>query len=433
MGIMIKKSFIVSAIFVFSTLVQLISQIVVTRLFGATFDLDVFLAAVALPTIIVTVIYGTLNDVLLPLLGDKKSSGENNLDFYFSKILINISLIVTAFSLLIYFFSFSFSHLLYGSRGEVFVQAVARQMSFMSLSYPLAIITTFFGAYFYLHKNFIRFPLVQLIGSTANVLFILVFSKYFGIWSLVYAFILNLIIQVIFIIRPEKIKLFAGLKFTRSGTGNFLIAWLPLLIGYLALRSDILLVRSLGSTLPEGSLVRLNLIFRIFSLATSIMSIGFQIVLLPQLVEDFNLKNFLKSIFDVRKFKFITLGISLVVTMFTVMLTPYLIRLLFVGGKFTASDASQTLAFIPFFILPAVGWGINNIFFQPLIALKKQKELGILNIFAFALAWVVGSVLIKFLPPQFAITASLLTLLFTGIIGSEILWQYYKKALLLKK
>jgi len=430
---MIKKSFAVTFIFVFSTFIQLISQIFVTRIFGATFELDVFLAAVALPTIIVTVFYGTLNDALLPAFAEKKNKDPQEFNKFFTKTFILLGSIVTILGFILFFLSNQISELLYQSRGELFVKAVAQQMTYMSWSYPLAIVATFFGSYYYLHKNYVRFPLAQLIGSAANVLTILIFAKQFGIWSLVIAFVLNIIIQIFFVLPPlnvfTKVSL-NSIKNFKFEIKNLLIVWIPLMIGYFALRSDSLLVRSFGSSLSTGSLVHLNLIFRIFSLATSIMTIGFQIVLLPQLIEDFNKKNYSKATQDVRKFKLITLGISMIITLITILLIPYLINLLFVGGKFSQTDASNTLKFIPLFILPAIGWGINNIFFQPLIALKKQKELGILNIFAFTLAWLTGSICIKYFSPQTAISAGLITLLFTGIIGSEILWQRYKKDLL---
>ena len=71
---MIKKSFFVTFIFGVNILVQLLSQIIITRIFGASFSIDVFLAAVALPTVIVTVIYGTLSDAFLPILGRIKDA-----------------------------------------------------------------------------------------------------------------------------------------------------------------------------------------------------------------------------------------------------------------------------------------------------------------------------------------------------------------------
>lgn len=430
---MFKKGIIVSTIFVFSTLVQLISQIIVTRLFGATFDLDVFLAAVALPMTIVTVIYGTLNDALLPILGEKKIHDSRHLNSFFSSTLLFFSIITALASIVFWLFSYPIAQLFYQSRGEIFVKNVSIQMTFMSLSFPLSVIATFFGSFFYIHKRYFKFPLAQLVGSIANVLIIVLLVSKFAIWSLVIAFVVNIFIQILFVLPPLNLRELINWKLIKSWKleiRNLLFSWFPLMIGYFALKNDTLIVRSFGSNLPVGSLVYLNLIFRIFSLATSVVTIGFQIVLLPQLIEDFNGKNYKKAFVDVRYTKIITVLISVAITIITVVLTPLLLKLLFVGGRFTSADASKSLALIPFFILPAIGWGINNIFFQPLIALKKQKELGILNVCAFGLAWTIGSFSKLHFGPMIALSAGLITLLFTGIIGSEILWQHYKKGLL---
>ncbi|PIR13752.1 hypothetical protein COV49_01230, partial [Candidatus Falkowbacteria bacterium CG11_big_fil_rev_8_21_14_0_20_39_10] len=77
---MFKKGIVVTGIFIASTVLQLISQIIITRVFGASFELDVFLAAVAIPAIVVTVIYGTFNDAFLPLFGEKKTNDPEHAD-----------------------------------------------------------------------------------------------------------------------------------------------------------------------------------------------------------------------------------------------------------------------------------------------------------------------------------------------------------------
>lgn len=67
-----RSALSVSMIVGISTFFQIITQIVVTRIFGAKLNLDIFLAAVALPTIIVSIIYGTLSDSFIPLIKQKK-------------------------------------------------------------------------------------------------------------------------------------------------------------------------------------------------------------------------------------------------------------------------------------------------------------------------------------------------------------------------
>lgn len=429
---MIKKGIWVTSIFIFSTLIQLISQIVVTRLFGAKLDLDIFLAAVTIPTIAVTVIYGSLNDAFLPLLGEQKNKHPKTVSQFFISSLITLSLISIFVMCIGMFFSTQISNLLYKSRGEEFVKNVTFQMLFLWLSIPISIIATMFGSYFYLHKQFSRFPITQAIGSITNLILIIFLSKIFGIWALIIAFIANIFIQIFFIIPKEILKNYRFIfsSFNFSNIVPLLIAWTPLIIGTFAIRSDMILIRSFGANLPTGYLVYLNLISKIFSLATGVMTIGIQTLQLPHLVEYIHSKNISKAINVVNKSKLIAIVVSIIVTAILVIFSPIAIHLLFVGGKFTAQDAQITITLLPYFILPAVGWGINSVFFQPLLALKKQLYVGLLNIFAFVSAWTVTGIMQQSTNTMTVISCGLIILLGTGIIGSEIVWQIEKKKLL---
>ncbi|MDO8609860.1 MAG: lipid II flippase MurJ [bacterium] len=429
---MIKKGVVVTIIFIISTFIQLISQIVVTRIFGAKLNLDIYLAAVVIPTIVVTVIYGTLNDAFLPLLGEQKSKNPKNSDTYFLSMLLILSIFSLFIAGIAGFFSKPISELLYKSRGLEFVQSVAFQMNYLFYSIPVSVIATLLGSYYYIHKNFNRFPIAQAVGSIVNLATIIILAPYFGTMSLVIAFIFNILIQIFFVIPSFK-------HFSFSNFSHFLnfkyiwplvIAWIPLIIGNFALRSDAIIIRSFGSSLPAGYLVYLNLISKIFSLATGVMTIGIQILLLPHLIEYINKKEYKKTIQTVNKAKVIAIGVSVFVTICLIVFAPIAIYLLFVGGKFTKHDADTTISLLPYFIMPAIGWGIVNVFYQPLLAMKKQIHLGLLNIFAFAASWIIGSQLLKTYSPMIAISAGLIILLGTGIIGSEILWQYYKKKLI---
>jgi putative peptidoglycan lipid II flippase len=423
---MIKKGITVTLIFGISTFVQLISQIVVTRLFGASLNLDTFLSAVTLPTIIVTVIYGTLNDAFLPLFGEKKNTEENS-DSYFINNVIVLAFISFVVALIFNFLSLPISTWLYGSRGETFIKDVATQMNFMFYSMPLSVIATLFGSYFYTHKKFNRFPIAQGIGSIANLAIIIALAPIMGTWGMVIAFVVSILVQILFVIPTLKWDFSFSLK--RIDLFPILIAWIPLIIGSFALRSDSLLIRSFGSSLPDGYLVYLNLISKIFSLATSVMTIGIQVLLLPHLVEYFAQKDYGRAIVNVNKAKFIATGIAIGVTLVLALIAPLFINLIFVGGKFTKEDADVTISLLPLFILPAIGWCFNSIFFQPLLALKKQFQVGLINVIALMLGWGGGYMVKMYVGPTQGITVGLTILLFSGIIGSEILWQHYKRNL----
>lgn len=423
---MIKKGIAVTGIFIISTAIQLISQIVVTRVFGANLDLDIFLAAVALPTIIVTVIYGTLNDAFLPLFGEKRVHDSQRADSYFLSTLIILTFASFVVATVAGFFMNPLSELLYAGRDRAFIDAVATQMYYMMFSIPLSVAATLLGAYYYVHKEFRRFPFAQAVGSVANLLLIIMLAPRMGTWALVFAFVVNIFFQILLVI-PKALFSF---RFVPVNVLPVVLAWIPLMIGSFALRSDTLLIRSFGASLPAGYLVYLNLISKIFALATGVMTIGIQILLLPHLVDYIAGRQFDRAVSNVSKAKLIAVGVSVLVTIVLALLAPIAIRLLFVGGRFTGNDADITISLLPMFILPAIGWGISGVFFQPLLALKKQTQVGIINVASMLLGWGTAYVVNMYAGALPAITAGLIVLLFTGIIGSEIVWQHHKRKLL---
>ena len=432
---MIKKGALVTLIFIVSTLVQLVSQIVVTRTFGAKIDLDIFLAAVALPTIIVTVIYGTLNDAFLPIYGEKRIRDLRNSNGFFLSNLIALSAVSLLLTLLFYFLSWPISHLLYSVRGEEFVKNVAFQMRYLFFSIPFSVIATVFGVYYYSHKNFVRFPFAQVVGSVINLAIIVLLFPFIGIFSLVVAFVINIIFQIFLVIPPLNIFKIENLPVRQAGwklpdsneIRKVLLAWLPLVIGTFAFRSDTILIRSFGSQLASGYLVYLNLISKIFSLATGVMTIGIQIVLLPHLVEEIAQKNHQKVISKINQAKIISIVVSFFVVAAIVITSPVIIKFLFVGGKFTLKDSQKVISLLPYFILPGVGWGIAGIYFQPLLALKKTWVVGIINLSSLFLGWTIASFVSKSQSPVTAISWGLTVLLFANIIFAEIGWQLYKR------
>ena len=429
---MLRNSLKITVIFGISTFVQLISNIIVTRIFGATINLDIFLAAVTLPTIILTVIYATLNDVFLPLYGEIRTKDKEQANKYLVNSLIFLIFFSVIISLILFFSANHISYFFYKSRGEEFVKNVAFQLSIMTWSLTPSIIATLFGAYFYFDKQYNRFPFAQLMGSMFNLLFIIFFYKTLGIWSLVISFILNIIFQIFFVCRPLKMFLnfkFPNIQYLISSISPLLFSWLPLIVGNFALRSDVLLIRSFGSQLPTGYLVYLNLITKIFSLATGITTIGIQIVLLPHLIEEIANKNFKSVTHKINKAKIGALIISFLIGLIIIIFSPPIIKLLFVGGKFTVDNYQLAISLLPYFFLASIGWGVINIFFQPLIALKKTWVVGLINLSSLMTAWSITYILNILFNPLTAISWGVTSLLFINILLAEIFWQYYKRNL----
>ncbi|MBI4004877.1 hypothetical protein HY358_01940 [Candidatus Roizmanbacteria bacterium] len=420
---MIIKGSLITTLFIINLFIQLLTQIVITRIYGATLQLDAFLAAVVIPSIFVTVIYSTLNDAFLPLYSKKRGNNAEEAERYFFTHLVAVTTIAFILSLILNFVAEPISNSFYSEKGGEFVSQVANQMRYMIYSLPLAIVATFFGAYYYVRKQFLRFPLAQAVGSLSNLLLVLLLSQQWGIWALVFAFVINILFQIMVVI-PGNIL---NMQLSPLNMIPLLVSWLPLVIGTLALRSDSLLIRSFATSLPEGYVVYLNLIVKMLSLATGVLTIGIQILLLPHLVEYIHSGKYLETIRMVNRSKMVGVGIAIVVTIIAILVAPIVIQIFFIGGKFTITDAGRVISLIPLFVLPAIGWGVNSIFFQPLIALRKNIPLSAVQIASVIFGWSIGFITKAQFGALAGITTGLTTMLFAGIIGSEILWQLYKK------
>jgi len=416
------KTIIITLIFIISAGIQLLTQIIVTRLFGAGIELTNFLVAVTIPTMLVTVVYATLNDAFLPQYGDKlvNKSGNHN---YFSSVFYSLLSISLVAAIILSLFSVPIVQLLFRESSNFQIVEVSRQLSFMIFCLPLAVAATLLGSWWYAHKHFIRFPLAQLLGTVSNILLIILLYKILGIWALVIAFVLNLLFQIFYVF--IKIKP----SFSWSNTIQILSVWSPLIVGAIAMRSDTLLIRAFGLHLEPGSLVYLNLLSKIYSVSTGLFTVGIQVLLLPHLVDYFSQKKYHQADRLITKAKFTSILVSVGVSLSVYLLSPTVIKFLFVGGKFTLEDVHKTVALLPIFVLPGVGWGLSSVFFQPLLAMKKQLEVGIISVTSLIFAWLSASYSLTHGLGVWSIGIGLSVLLFGGIVGSETVWQHHRRKL----
>ena len=418
-----QKTIIITSIFIVSAGIQLISQVIVTRLFGASLEMANFLVAVTVPTMLVTVIYATLNDAFLPLYGEKLDSKDKGIK-YFSSVVYGLGLISWVVAMAGSLWSVQIVKLLFGQSQSFQLDVASKQLSYMIYCLPLAVIATLLGSWWYAHKHFLRFPVAQLVGTVTNLGIIVLLYPVWGIWALVSAFVINLVFQIAWVwvkVRP---------RWSWLNIKGILLAWWPLIVGSIAMRSDMLLIRVFGAQLGGGYLVYLNLLAKIFSISASLITVGIQVLLLPHLVEHFSQKKYQSADKLIGKAKLVSLLLSIGVSLSIWWLSPAIIRILFVGGKFNIEDFHKTISLLPVFVLPGVGWGISSVFFQPLLALKKQLAVGVISVVSLIGGWWSTSYFLHQGLGTRSLAIGLSVLLFGAIAGSEIIWQKERRKLL---
>lgn len=428
-----KSAGIISIIIGLVTGIQIVGQIIVARIFGARIELDAFVSAVTIPTVLTTVIAGTLNDAFLPLLKKHQAKGECEGNIYFHKIVILMTILLIVISVLLQVFSIPVLGMLFGTRGRSFVLLTDELMKWMVYSLPFTLLGTFSSSYLYSKGVFIKSSVAYLVGSILNLCIIILLSSTYGIWSMVVAFMGAIFIQLLI---TYPYRTFGYMRsalplITKKETVNefmtLFFVWIPLIISSLAVRFDNILIRSFAARLPEGFIVYTNLVSKLFSGLVGIMTIGLQIVFFPHLLDLVHAKDFKNAKQKVQKAKLYGSILTIAIILVIVYISPFFMRLLLTGGKFSGKNVEILISLFPYFIIPAVGWGVSQLFFQPIIAIGKQYYLTLLNISAVALSWIVATLVYSQWGGLAAISAGLIILTFTGILGAEILWQQHLK------
>lgn len=430
-----RNAGLISIVYGITTAIQIVGQIVVARIFGARVELDAFVSAVTIPTLLTNVIAGTFNNAFLPQLQKLQLIDEDKSVAYYFRTMIMLSGGMLGISIILDLLSPQLVGNLVGARGEQFVSQTDMLMRWMLYTMPFSLIGVFCSSYFYTKKKFVLPSLAYFIGSIANLSIIILLSEYMGIWSMVFAFIFAIVLQVA-ISFPYVLLRRIG-SFSEMWTGNvrnemkvLLRAWAPLVLSMLALRYDGIILRTFAAQLPTGYITYTNLVFKLFSGLVGITMIGIQTVTFPHLVEIIQKKDIHFAIRQVNKAKIYTFILSLIVIGIIVFVSPFFMRLLLTGGKFTHENVEILISLFPYFVIPAIGWGMDSLFSQPITAIGKQHLMTGVNILAVFLAWGGATIANALFGGLYAISVGLIVLIFTGIIGAEILWRIERKKLL---
>lgn len=430
-----KSALIVTAINGLVIAIQIIGQIIVARLFGAKIELDAFTSAVTIPTILTSVIAATLSDAYLPLFKKRQIKDEKEANIYFFRVSLIFSALVLLATIAIDIGSVHLLRLLFGVRGESFVSLSDGMMKYMLYSMPFTLIGNFARAYFYAKGRFFLPSFSYLLGSILNLVLIIFLSPSIGIASMVVGFVASILFQLMIAYPYGILGYFMpavkslDLKKIKTESTQLLISWTPLIVISLILRFDSIIARAFSARLPEGYIVYVNLISKLFGGLVGIMTIGIQTVFFPRLVELLNTSDHKNVISKTNKAKFYGILASLFAIGVIVLIAPPMMRIVLPGGKFSSQNVETLISIIPYFILPSLGWGIASIFFQPIVALGKQHTMILINLLAIVLSWFSAELAFRYFGSLAAISTGLTVLTFTGIVGCELLWQNYKKKL----
>lgn len=263
--------------------IQFLIQVVLAYQFGARADADALAAALVIPTILASIISGSLSYVLVPDLVACLSTPEKEKDGariagWFGVVSAGMALLT---SVVVIATALNLVHGLYGSLTTVQQTTTAQLLRILSWQILMSTIVSWSLAVHHSRHSFIVPALGGVFGTLVTLL-IAVLKGRDGIHWIAIAINVGSLLSTIIHVAPILKHVSFG-SVPQSHLSRLLWAMLPLIAGSLYLRIEPLVDRSLASRLDEGSVAHLHYAHRMIIALLSISTSGLSVVAFPQL------------------------------------------------------------------------------------------------------------------------------------------------------
>ncbi|PJE63516.1 hypothetical protein COU89_02810 [Candidatus Roizmanbacteria bacterium CG10_big_fil_rev_8_21_14_0_10_45_7] len=419
-----RKAFWITSIFGITTIINIATQLIIARFFGVSGSLDAFLLAVTLPTIFMTTMYASVNDMFLPIYTKALQSKAKTAARIAGSWCKQLSLMGSILTVIMVAAPWIVLLLLFGNDGVRGTQ----HLRIMAPTFLLGLLNAQLMSMAYAKKHFLLPPLLQLVGAGVNAAVVVFFGTSMGIYALSVGFLLNYTVQFILLLPYAQFDLSAP----RVETNNLYKSWLPLIGAYILLRSDTWLLRFSSTGLGEGAVSTVNYGARIMSLSAGIITSGIKVLLFPLLSEAAAKKNTVRFNALVVKGQIAAVVLGAIAVIFILLVARPLVETFLVAGAFSSENGRAVLNLLPWFVPAALGWALFEVAAAPFLALGRQKIVASVTGLSF-----VGSVVSTFiLKPQLGILSApiavgLLVGVNTLVLGS--IWYLFRQQLLKPK
>ncbi|EJO5346050.1 murein biosynthesis integral membrane protein MurJ [Clostridium botulinum] len=344
---------------------------------GASWQADSFIFSVAFPGFIFATLGGVISTTFVPLYTDliiNKTKKEAN---DFANIFINIIVLISLILVIIgeIYTGQIIRILAPGFKGETYeftlklVRIILPSMIFMGMIYCFVGILTSF-------KELIITSAIS-IPLHLSIIFALIFiypSK--GLEYSIAMVLFGSLLQVAMFI-PKLIKNGYRYTFNFNFKNHYIKEAIymigPMAIGIMVQQINIMIDKSLASTLDQGGITSINLASKL-NIATY-SSIGYLLVvlifpILSQYASENNMEKFSKTLVSSLN---VVIGLMISITIISIFFRRELVNILFGYGKFTEKDVTYTSQILLFYSLEICFLGIRDVLNRAFYSLKDTK------------------------------------------------------------
>jgi len=308
---------------------------------------------------------GAINSAITPILiKHYKNENKVGLSELASSIFNSIFILFLIFGFVQYFFAEQILQLILPGFSDVELVSVIVFFKIQAFLSIITILTSLLLALHYTYKNFYRTIIYPIIGQIAQIVFVWIYHKDFGIYALVYGLVisqsLSFFLFAIPFIKMYKVKIIYSVELKNANRKI-----LPLIISSSFSKSNMLVDRFFASTLSAGSITLLQYGEKIIRIISSFINNGISLVSLRKFsIEQDNEEEFQRLFYLIYK---TMIFIVVPVTFILIFFLKDALNIIVLSNKISNEDVEKiywvTVAFIGIFIGGSLNSTITNAFY----------------------------------------------------------------------
>ncbi|MDW0108692.1 murein biosynthesis integral membrane protein MurJ [Sporosarcina aquimarina] len=332
----------------------LVRESIVGTKFGVSNETDAYFLSFAFITLVVAMISTGFNNVFLPMYIKNRKSGEAG-DHNANALLNWTMIIFVGISFIGWFGAPYFLPLMYVKmKAETALIAIPMTQIFFAFMTVIAL-SGLLDSYLQSRRIFVPSQMSKLLATFFSVVFAILFSDQWGIFSLVYGFIfgtiLGVIVQLYYLVRSDykwRLEFKMDIKFRNA----FLLLIVPSLLNSVVGQVNMFVNKAFASGTTEGAVTYLNNASLIVSIPNAIYATTLAAIIFTLMSEQTEERaKFKETFFRGMEISLVTL---LPIAAGLLVIGDSVIAFIYEHGKFTPDDTHKThialMLYLPFIV-----------------------------------------------------------------------------------
>jgi putative peptidoglycan lipid II flippase len=369
---------VVTTLTLIQLLLQFATQVVLANYFGAGREMDAYVAALAPPVVVATILSGSLGYVLVPILaGRRAAAGDGDPAAVAAQLGLYVVLLALALCCLFALAASPLAALLcpgFTAEEQLLTASLLRVSSILIVANSLI---AYLNALFHAYRRFARPAMAGVAGTLVTLGYVIALHDHYhpGIFAVAWAVVAGAAVTVA-ILAPQFVaqvwQTGAWRLPLQPGTRRCLALLTPLVLAAIYWRLDPLLDRYLGSRLPTGNIAHMGYAWRLISGLMLIGTSGLSIVAFPAIAahaaqsrrDEMNAE----LAHALRFFLFLIVPVCIGLGIFA---TP-VVRLLFERGKFSVEDTQAVSLLVVLYLGVVFGAGLGDLLSRTFYSLQDM-------------------------------------------------------------